>query len=35
LKSLDTIEAASESDRRGDMGIMRVKVDTLKAVFQV
>src|SRR5712691_8460813 len=33
LKSLDTIEAASESDRRGDMGIMRVKVDTLKSSF--
>src|SRR5262249_48279393 len=33
LKSLDTIEANSEADRRADLGILRVKVETLKSSF--
>jgi methyl-accepting chemotaxis protein len=33
LKSLDTVEANSEADRRANLGILRVKVDTLKSSF--
>ena len=33
LKSLDTIDAATDPDERGDIGILRVKVETLKSSF--
>ena len=33
LMSLDTIEAAAELDQRGDAGILRVKVESLKSSF--
>jgi methyl-accepting chemotaxis protein len=33
VKNLDTIEANSDADRRVDLGILRVKVDTLKSSF--
>jgi methyl-accepting chemotaxis protein len=33
LRSLDTVDAAAEADQRGDIGIMRVKVETLKYSF--
>src|SRR5437660_1794965 len=33
LKSLDTIDAATDPDERGDIGTLRVKVETLKSSF--
>src|SRR2546423_847411 len=33
LRSLDTIESAAEAEQRGDIAIMRVKVETLKHSF--